>query len=103
MKKTIVVSAVNLRKGGTLTILRNCLEYLSTLAQTGDYRIVALVHKKELAFYPGIEYIESTLKCLGPYVIGFYGYGANMLRCIEYRNNFLLFTFGFHYMTAHPM
>lgn len=58
MKKTIVVSAVNLRKGGTLTILRNCLEYLSTLAQTGDYRIVALVHKKELAFYPGIEYIE---------------------------------------------
>lgn len=58
MKKTIVVSAVNLRKGGTLTILRNCLEYLSTLAQTGEYRIVALVHKKELAFYPGIEYIE---------------------------------------------
>ena len=58
MKKTIVVSAVNLRKGGTLTILRNCLEYLSTLAQTGECRIVALVHKKELAFYPGIEYIE---------------------------------------------
>lgn len=58
MKKTIVVSAVSLRKGGTLTILRNCLEYLSTLAQTGECRIVALVHKKELAFYPGIEYIE---------------------------------------------
>ena len=48
MKKTIVVSAVSLRKGGTLTILRNCLEYLSTLAQTGECRIVALVHKKEL-------------------------------------------------------
>ena len=31
--KTIVVSAVNIRKGGTLTILRNCLEYLSGLAQ----------------------------------------------------------------------
>lgn len=56
--KTIVVSAVNLRKGGTLTILRNCLSYLSGLAQTGDYRVVALVHKKELAYYPGIEYIE---------------------------------------------
>ena len=56
--KTIVISAVNLRKGGTLTILRNCLEYLSTLAQTGEYRIVALVHRKELALYPGIEYIE---------------------------------------------
>lgn len=56
--KTIVVSAVNLRKGGTLTILRNCLEYLSNLAVEDDYRIVALVHKKELAYYPHIEYIE---------------------------------------------
>ena len=42
--KTIVVSAVNIRKGGTLTILRNCLEYLSGLAQSGNYRVVALVH-----------------------------------------------------------
>ena len=57
--KTIVISAVNLRKGGTLTILRNCLEYLSALVQESDaYRVVALVHKKELADYPGIEYIE---------------------------------------------
>ena len=58
--KTIVVSAVNIRKGGTLTILRNCLEYLSELAQTGNYRVVALVHKKELAYYPCIEYIELS-------------------------------------------
>ena len=58
--RTIVVSAVNLRKGGTLTILRNCLEYLSSLAQAKKYRIVALVHKKELASYPGIEYIELS-------------------------------------------
>ena len=56
--KTIVVSAVNLRKGGTLTILRDCLEYLSGLAAIGEYRVVALVHKKELALYPHIEYIE---------------------------------------------
>lgn len=55
---TIVISAVNLRKGGTLTILRNCLEYLSELAQSGEYKVVALVHKKELAYYPGIEYVE---------------------------------------------
>lgn len=62
--RTIVVSAVNIRKGGTLTILRNCLEYLSDLAQKGDYRIVALVHRKELAEYSGIEYIEmpDTIK-----------------------------------------
>lgn len=56
--KTIVVSAVNLRKGGTLTILKDCLEYLSGLAAIGEYRVVALVHKKELALYPHIEYIE---------------------------------------------
>ena len=56
--KTIVVSAVNLKVGGTLTILRDCLRYLSGLAETGDYRIVALVYKQEVADYPNIEYIE---------------------------------------------
>lgn len=56
--KTIVVSAVNLNVGGTLTILRDCLEFLSSLSATGEYRVVALVHKKELAQYEGIEYIE---------------------------------------------
>lgn len=62
-KRTIVVSAVNIRKGGTLTILRGCLEYLSSLPRD-DYRIVALVHKKSLAEYPNIEYIElpDTIK-----------------------------------------
>ena len=65
--RTIVVSAVNIRKGGTLTILRNCLEYLSDFAQREDYRIVALVHRKDLAYYPGIEYIEmpDTIKSWG--------------------------------------
>ena len=58
MKKTIVVSAVNLSKGGTLTILRDCLQYLSELIKSGEYRAVAIVHKKELCDYPGIEYIE---------------------------------------------
>ena len=55
-RKTIVVSAVNLRKGGTLTILRDCLQFLSS--QTEEYRVVALVHKRELCDYPGVEYIE---------------------------------------------
>lgn len=57
--KTIVVSAVNLNVGGTLTILRDCLRYLSTLAAKKEYRIVAVVYKKELAYYPNIEYIET--------------------------------------------
>ncbi len=56
VRKTIVVSAVNIRKGGTLTILRDCLRYLSSL--TEDFRIVALVHRRELCDYQGIEYIE---------------------------------------------
>ena len=51
-----MVSAVNLRKGGTLTILRDCLQYLSSL--TKEYRVVALVHKRELCDFTGIEYIE---------------------------------------------
>ena len=56
--KTIVVSGVNLRKGGTLTILRDCLQYLSLLVRDGGYRVVAIVHKRELCDYPGIDYIE---------------------------------------------
>ena len=65
--RTIVVSAVNIRKGGTLTILRDCLEYLSTLTASGEYRVVALVHKQELCHYKGIEYIEmpDTIKGWG--------------------------------------
>lgn len=51
-----MVSAVNLRKGGTLTILRDCLQYLSSL--TKEYRVVALAHKRELCDFTGIEYIE---------------------------------------------
>ena len=56
--QTIVVSAVNIRKGGTLTILRQCLEYLSSVAAERDWRVVALVHSRALCDYPGVEYIE---------------------------------------------
>ena len=54
-KRVIVVSAVNIRKGGTLTILRECLQYLSD--QKG-LKVYALVHDKRLCDYPGIEYLE---------------------------------------------
>lgn len=56
--KTIVVSAVNIRRGGTLRILRDCLSYLSGLAAAGEYRVVAIVHDKALVPYSGIEFIE---------------------------------------------
>lgn len=53
--KNIVVSAVSLRKGGTLTILRQTLEYLSG---RDDVHTIALVHDRSLCDYPGIEYVE---------------------------------------------
>ncbi|MBQ6073433.1 MAG: glycosyltransferase family 4 protein [Bacteroidales bacterium] len=55
LPRVIVVSAVNIRKGGTLTILRECLQYLSR--QEG-LKVYALVHDRKLYEYPGIEYME---------------------------------------------
>ncbi|OFO53500.1 hypothetical protein HMPREF3027_05170 [Porphyromonas sp. HMSC077F02] len=55
-KQLIVISAVNINTGGTLEILNNCLEYLST--QVDHLRVIAIVHDKKLALYEGIEYIE---------------------------------------------
>ena len=63
--RTVVVSAVNIRKGGTLTILRDCLQYLSGLAGAGEWKVVALVHKRSLCDYPGIEYIEIPWSARG--------------------------------------
>lgn len=57
-RQVIVISGINLREGGPLTILRDCLRYLSTSDISKKYRVVALVHKKELALYTNIEYIE---------------------------------------------
>lgn len=55
MKKTVVISAVNLRKGGTLAILR---QYLARYAAQDDVRTVALVHDRRLCECPGVDYIE---------------------------------------------
>lgn len=56
--KKIVISAVNLKVGGTLTILRDCLRHLSGLAATGEYQVIALVYDRKVADYPHVEYIE---------------------------------------------
>lgn len=58
MQQTIVISAVNLTSGGPLTILRDCLEALSSMVITHNLRVIAIVHDKTLAQYPHIEYIE---------------------------------------------
>lgn len=57
MKKIIVVSAINIFEGGPLTILKECLEYLSTHMST-DYKIVALVHDTKLLSIENIEFFE---------------------------------------------
>lgn len=54
-RRHIVISAVNIRRGGTLTVLRDCLRYLSG---RDDLHVTALVHKRELCDYPGIDYVE---------------------------------------------
>lgn len=56
-QKIIVISAVNLVEGGTLTILRDCLQYLSQLAEHGEFKIFAIVNNKDLAYYPNIDYL----------------------------------------------
>lgn len=56
--KIIVISAANLIEGGPLTVLRQCLKTLSGERFLKVYKIIALVHKKELCYFPGIEYIE---------------------------------------------
>lgn len=56
LRRTIVVSGVNLRKGGTLTVFRSCLKYLAS--RSDELRIVALVHDRGLFDYDGIEYVE---------------------------------------------
>lgn len=57
--KTIVISAVNIVEAGPLTILRDCLRYLSELAAGKDYKIIALVYRRELVDFPNIVYIET--------------------------------------------
>lgn len=59
MKPVIVVSAINFFEGGPLTILKECLEYLSENL-SGQYKIIALVHDTKLLKIKNIEYVEYT-------------------------------------------
>ena len=56
--KTIVLSGINLYSGGTLSIMKDTLKYLSANL-SNKYKIIALVHDKELyKEIKNIEYIE---------------------------------------------
>lgn len=61
-KKHIVISAVNIRRGGTLTVLKDCLRYLSSRE---DLHVTALVHRRALCDFPGIDYIEMPWSIQG--------------------------------------
>lgn len=57
MKKKIVVSAINIKDAGPLSILSDCLEVLST-SFSRSYDILALVHSKDLFELENIEFRE---------------------------------------------
>lgn len=56
-KKYIVVSAVNLTEGGTLTVLKDCL-HSAALKLSPEWEIIALVHKDELINEPRVKCIS---------------------------------------------
>jgi glycosyltransferase involved in cell wall biosynthesis len=57
-KPIIVISAVNLRSGGTLSILQDCLSFLQD-SYLDKYQVIALVYDKKLLHgVEGIEFIE---------------------------------------------
>lgn len=57
METKIVISAVNIIEGGALTILRECLQFLSKW-DNNSCKIIAIVHNKNLCQFDNIEYIE---------------------------------------------
>lgn len=55
--KKIVVSAINLVEGGPLTVIHECLRYLSGNL-SDKYEIIALVNRKDLFVFKNIKYLE---------------------------------------------
>jgi len=55
--KNIVISAINFSEGGPLSILKDCLSYLSKNI-SDKYVVIALVHRKDLIGISGITYYE---------------------------------------------
>lgn len=59
--KTIVISGINLIEGGTLSIIKDCLQNIDKLL-TSKYKIIALIHNKnlfsDLNLSNKIEFIE---------------------------------------------
>jgi len=54
--KKIVISAVNIVEAGPLTILKDCLTYLSQFAENNNFEIIAIINRKGLIDLPNITY-----------------------------------------------
>ena len=60
-KKTLVISAINFFEGGPLSVLKDCLDCINKSEYPKEFRIIALVHKKELIdtnYFSKVDFIE---------------------------------------------
>lgn len=72
MKRTIIVSGINLVDGGTYTIMKECLDAISNSPLSDKYRVIALVHKNGIfRAYSNIEMMEFP-KSKKNYLLRFY-------------------------------
>src|SRR5690606_24122741 len=58
MKKSIIISAVNLFEGGALSVLKDCLQFLNDSPISAQYRVIAFVHRKHLFAEMGFQNIK---------------------------------------------
>ena len=59
--KTLAISAINFFEGGPLSVLMDCLSFLNDSMYIKEYKLLALVHKKELfdlKKFSNIQFIE---------------------------------------------
>lgn len=60
-KKTVAISAINFFEGGPLSVLKDCLDFVSNSDYKNEYEFIALVHKIELfdqEVYRNIKFVE---------------------------------------------
>jgi glycosyltransferase involved in cell wall biosynthesis len=98
-KKRVVISAINLFEGGTLSVLKDCLSNLNNSKFQNDYLFVALVHKIDLFDkneFSNIEFIEFP-KSRKSYIFRLY-YEYFYFRKVAKRNN-VSFWLSLHDMT----
>ncbi|MCU0666035.1 MAG: glycosyltransferase [Candidatus Omnitrophica bacterium] len=72
-KQRIVVSAVNLTEGGPLSILTECLSYLSS-DLASSYEVIVLVNNQRIFNYPNIRFYSFPLSKKSWFIRLYYEY-----------------------------